>query len=294
MIQTQSKTPFSGIGFAIATAILIGLNAPLAKVFVTQVQPWMLAGLLFCGGGLGLLPIYLIRNRLASPTNALRQGDWKLLWTALLINGIVAPVLLMTGLTTTPASVASLLLEFEGAFTAVLAWTFFRERWHWRIFLGVVIVTIGGILLTRTNQNQAGLSWGTLAILGTCLAWAIDSNLTKQFADRDPVQVALLKTGVPGLINVAIALLLGQALPPLLTLLQILSVGFVTYGLTLMCLVLALRNLGASRMAAYFALAPFVGTAIAIVFLGETVTDSLVMASGFMLLGAALCAAEPG
>lgn len=293
MIQTQLKKPFSGIGFAIATTILIGLNAPLAKIFVTQAQPWMLAGLLFCGGGLGLLPLYLLRNWLSPPTNSLRRGDWKLFWTALLVNGLVAPVLLMTGLTTTPAAVASLLLEFEGAFTAVLAWTVFRERWHWRIFLGVVIVTIGGILLTRTDQNQGGLSWGTLAILGTCFAWAIDSNLTKQFADRDPIQVALLKTGIPGLINVAIALLIGQSLPPLLPLLQILSVGFVIYGLTLMCLVLALRNLGASRMAAYFALSPFIGTTIAILFLGETVTESLAIAGGLMLLGAALCATEP-
>ncbi len=288
--QPKSQTALSGAGFAVITALLFGITTPIAKVFLDQVQPWMLAGLLFLGGGLGLLPLYLIQRWRQRPSASLRSRDWYWLGASILSGGIIGPVLLTMGLAHTPAATASLLLNGEGVFTALLAWTIFRERWHWNVFFGLVAITAGGIVLSQGEQAKAAFSWSALAILGTCLAWAIDSNLTKKVADRDPVQIAMLKGGVAGGINVAIALMLGQPLPPLLPLLGILSVGFLTNGLTLLCFVLALRAIGASRTGAYLALSPFTGAAIAILFLGEPLTRSLVIAAVLMAIGAGLCA----
>jgi drug/metabolite transporter (DMT)-like permease len=194
---------------------------------------------------------------------------------------------------TTTAATASLLLNFESVFTALLAWTVFRERWRWPIFCGILTITAGGMILSHTENARVGLSWGAVAILGTCFMWAMDSNFTNKVADRDPLQVALLKSGVSGLINVAIALALGQSLPGLLTLATVLSVGFFSSGLTLVCFVLALRQMGSARTGAYFALAPFVGALIAIIFLGEQMTQSLAIAAILMAIGAGLCAQEP-
>jgi drug/metabolite transporter (DMT)-like permease len=126
--------------------------------------------------------------------------------------------------------------------------------------------------------------------LGTCLGWAIDSNCTNQVADKDPLQISMLKSGIAGLTNVAIAFMIGQSLPSLPILLSVLSVGFVSYGLTLLCFVLSLRHLGASRTGAYFALSPFVGATIATVLLGERITQSLAIAAVLMTIGAGFCA----
>lgn len=287
--MTKSR---SGSFFALATALCFGISVPLSKLLLDEISPWMLAGILYLGGGIGLLPIYLIRNLQSLPTNSLRPKDWGWLGGSILAGGVIAPVLLTIGLTTTPATVGSLLLNFEGVFTALLAWTVFKERWRSQVFLGIVAITSGGIVLSYTEQIGVGLSWGALAILGTCLAWAMDSNLTNIVADRDPLQIALYKSGIAGLINVAIAWAIGQTLPPLPILLAALAIGFVSSGLTYLSFVQALRQLGAARTGAYFALSPFVGAAISVLFLGEQITQVLVTSAILMAIGVGLCLQE--
>jgi drug/metabolite transporter (DMT)-like permease len=291
--QLKLKTVPVGVIFAITTALLFGVSTPLAKHFLGSVQPWMLAGLMYAGGGLGLIPLYFLRNRIQPPTTLLKVEDWRYLLWSMVTGGMLAPILLMTGLEHTSASVASLLLNFESVFTALVAWTIFREPWHWRVLLGILVITMGGILVSHSDQSTIDLSWGALAILGTCLAWAIDSNFTAKIAHRDPLQVALFKSGGAGLINTAIATLLGQTWPPFSILWQVFGAGFIGYGLTYCAFVMALRNIGASRTGAFFALSPLVGVAIAIVFLGDPLSKTLMLAAMLMAFGATLCAWEP-
>ena len=287
--MTKSR---SGSIFALATALCFGLSVPLSKLLLDEIEPWMLAGILYLGGGLGLLPIYYLRNKRSLPKNSLRQKDWGWLGASILAGGVTAPVLLTIGLSTTSATVGSLLLNFEGVFTALLAWTVFKEPWRSQVFLGIVAITSGGIILSYTEHTNVGLSWGALAILGTCGAWAMDSNLTNKIATRDPFQIALLKSGIAGLINVAIAFFIGQTLPALPTLLAALAVGFISSGLTYVCFVQALRQLGAAQTGAYFALSPFVGATISVFFLGEQITQVLVISAVLMAVGVGLCLQE--
>lgn len=290
MTQSSFRAALPGVGFGISTAVLFGGTTPLAKLFLNDVQPWMLAGLLFLGGGLGLLPIYLIRNRVYPLTDRLHKKDWQWLGASVLVGGVIAPVLLTTGLVHTTASAASLLLNFECVFTALLAWTVFGERWRWQVFFGMVAIVAGGIVLAQAENTGIGLTWGALLILGTCFHWALDSNFTTKVAAKDPLQVALIKSGGAGAINVAIALLAGQPLPALPTLCGVLGVGFLTNGLTLFCFVMTLRYLGASRAGAYFALSPFAGATVSALLLSEGITETLAIAAVLMGVGAGLCA----
>lgn len=67
---------------------------------------------------------------------------------------------------------------------------------------------------------------GPLMIAGACLAWAINNNLTRNVPQADPVQIALLKGCVAGVVNVGIVFGLGSGLPPLGALSAAVVVGF--------------------------------------------------------------------
>jgi drug/metabolite transporter (DMT)-like permease len=194
----------------------------------------------------------------------------------------------MVGLKATPASTASLLLNLEGVFTSLLAWFVFKENFDRRIALGMACIVAGGILLSWQGGGDAhgpSLPLGALAIAGACLCWGIDNNLTQKVSASNPYQVAAIKGAVAGTVNLAIALLFGARLPTLPVLGSALLVGFVGYGLSLACFVLALRHIGTARTGAYFSLAPFVGAAVALVLLREPVGPLFLFAAACMGVG---------
>jgi drug/metabolite transporter (DMT)-like permease len=263
-----------GVVYALLAAALFGASTPFAKTLVGHVAPVALAGLLYLGSGIGLLTCYLVRALVQRGAQdqpvALTGPDLPWLVGAIAAGGVAGPVLLMLGLTLTPASAASLLLNMEGVLTAMLAWFVFKENFDWRIFLGMVLIVVAGALLSWEQIPVLGMPWGALAIIGACLCWAIDNNLTRKVSASDPLQIAGIKGLVAGTVNLSIALVIGFVLPDLRTLLAAGLVGFCGYGLSLVMFVLALRHLGTARTGAYFSAAPFVGAAISLLMLGDT------------------------
>ena len=279
---------WKGITFALLSALLFGASTPLAKLLLPQLAPMLMAGLLYLGCGVGLAAYALLRlcsKGLGSPEAALTRRDWPWLASAIIIGGIIGPVLLMWGLARTPASSASLLLNLEGVLTALLAWFVFKENFDARIALGMALIALGGVCLSWIGRPEVGVPWGSLAIVGACLAWAIDNNLTRKVSAGDPVQIAMLKGLVAGTVNTVAALVLGARLPAWPSLLATGVVGFFGYGLSLTLFVLALRHVGTARTGAHFSIAPFVGAAISILFLGDTPTIAFGVASALMATG---------
>ena len=279
---------WTGITFALLAALLFGASTPLAKSLLPQMTPMLLAGLLYLGSGIGLAAYAFVRSLRSNPARheaQLSRKDAPWLGGAIVAGGVVGPVLLMWGLATTPASSASLLLNLEGVLTAVLAWFVFKENFDRRIALGMALIAAGGISLSWTGRPATGIPWSSLAIVGACLAWAIDNNLTRKVSGGDPVQIAMLKGLVAGSVNTGLALALGAKLPAASSLLATGVVGFFGYGVSLTLFVLALRHIGTARTGAYFSIAPFVGAAISILFLGDTLTIGFIVAAVLMALG---------
>lgn len=276
-----------GVASALVAAVLFGVSTPLAKALSPRVDPVLMAGLLYLGSGLGLGAFAWLRTRrkgMARREAALTRHDVPWLAGAILSGGVVGPVLLMWGLAQTPASTASLLLNLEGALTALLAWFVFKENFDRRIALGMGLITAGGICLTWMGRPEAAVRWRALAIAGACLAWAVDNNLTRKVSAGDPVQIAMLKGLVAGGVTTAAGLALGAKLPGAPVLLAVGVIGLCGYGLSLTLFVLALRHLGTARTGAYFSIAPFVGAALSILFLGDRVTLGFGIAA--VLMGA--------
>lgn len=163
----------AGVGAALLAAALFGAGTPLAKALMVGVSPWMLASLLYLGSGLGLAVLRCVRR---APWVRLASGDWPWLAGAMLAGGVVGPVLLMFGLAGMPASGVSLLLNAEGAFTALLAWFIFKENFDRRIALGMLAIVAGAVVLSWPGDAEFGTPWPALAVLGACLAWGIDNN----------------------------------------------------------------------------------------------------------------------
>lgn len=270
-----------GVRAALASAVLFGVSAPLAKILLGDVSPWLLAGLLYCGSGLGLWTYRLVtRQRWVR----LQRSDVAPLVGAVVAGGMLAPVLLMLGLSAMPASGASLLLNAEAVFTAGLAWVVFREHMDRRILLGMVAIVMGAAVLSVPYGVQLGTPLPALAILGACLCWGLDNNLTRKVSLTDPTWLAAVKGAVAGPVNLALALMVGAHLPGAVPLAGALLLGFVAYGVSLVLFIGALSQVGTARAGAYFAVAPFVGAVVSIA-MGEPVTWSLVAAGLLMAIG---------
>jgi drug/metabolite transporter (DMT)-like permease len=279
------RSGFAGVACAIGAAALFGVSTPFAKRLLPSVEPALMAGLLYVGSGLGLAAYRMARGNRAGKEARLTRRDLPWLAAAVVSGGVIGPVLLMAGLSTTPASSASLLLNLEGVFTVLLAWFVFKESFAHRIAIGVLLISAGAFTLSWLGPPEIGVPWGAVAIAAACLAWAVDNNLTRHVSAADPVQIAMLKGLCAGAVNAGVSVLLGAKLPSIASLAVIGLVGFFGYGVSLVLFVLALRHLGTARTGAYFSLAPFVGAAVSIVWLHESVTAGFVVAAALMSVG---------
>lgn len=270
-----------GVKAVLGAACLFGAATPLAKQLLGEFSPWLLAGLLYLGSGLGL---GLIRLLHPTPIQPLTRQEWPWLAGAILAGGVIGPVLLMLGLATMPASGAALLLNAESVFTALLAWFLFRENVNRRVALGMAAITLGAAALSGAGAARFGGLASSLAVLGACLAWGLDNNLTRRVALADATWIAALKGLVAGPVNLLAAWGLGATWPNLGVTAGALALGFVAYGVSLSLFVVGLRHLGTARTGAYFAVAPFFGAALAVA-LGDAVSGPLLAAGGLMALG---------
>lgn len=276
-----------GPALALAAALLFGLSAPAVKLLVGAVDPWLLAGFLYLGSGVGLGLWRLSQRLRGTGAREAPLAPQHIPWLAgaVVAGGVVGPVLLMQGLAQGTAVQSSLLLNLEGVFTTLLAWSIFREHVDMRITVGMTAITGGAMVLSWEPGARLALAPSALLVIGACLAWAVDNNLTRNVSGGDPVQIATVKGIAAGSINVVLALADGARWPPPTAILAAGGVGFLGYGTSLVFFVLALRLLGAARTGAYFSTAPFLGAVAAVLALNEPVTARLFIAAALMVAG---------
>jgi drug/metabolite transporter (DMT)-like permease len=292
------KPAHTAIATALLAAVLFGLSTPLAKALLAHASPWMLAALFYLGSGVGL---WVTRSVRGAPPVRLARADWRWLVGAIVAGGIAGPLLLMNGLAGMSASGASLLLNAEAVFTALLAWFVFRENVDARVALGMLAIVAGAVVLAwPANADPTVLNaypevsnaypevsgaYSALLVLGACFCWGLDNNLTRKVALNDAAWIAMMKGLAAGSTNLLIALSLGAAWPGWTTALGAACIGFLGYGASLALFVVALRHLGSARTGAYFSIAPFFGAAAGIVFLAEPLSIPLLLSGALMAVG---------
>lgn len=279
---------------ALLAAILFGMSAPLAKLLLGQVEPVSLAALLYLGCGLGVLLYKLIFrvNSSSSDEARITRSDYGWLAGAVVAGGVAAPILLLFSLRDTPASSASLLLNFEGVATAVIAALVFKEALNRFSIAAILCVTVASILLSWNTSGQWGLSLGALGILGACVLWGIDNNFTRVISAKDPLAIVMVKGFGAGLFSLVLSLILGNRLPALPTILGALVLGALSYGLSIVLFIHALRGLGAARTSTLFGTSPLAGVVLSFLLFREAPNALLLVALPLMILAALLLLAE--
>lgn len=271
--------------FALSAAVLFGASTPFAKLLVGALHPMLVAGLLYLGSGLGLGAMRLVRDR-GWKSPGLARAEWPWLLGSIFFGGVLGPVALMVGLTSTSGATASLLLNLEAVLTALIAWVVFKENADKHIVLGMAAIVAGGLVLswpTQSTADSAGM--GPWLVGVACLCWAIDNNLTRKVSASDALFIAGSKGLMAGIVNTALAVALGASWPNMGSLLGTMTVGLVGYGFSLVLFVLALRGLGTARTGAYFSTAPFMGAALSVLVLGDSTSPTLWLAAGLMGCG---------
>ncbi len=311
---------------ALFAALLFGINATASKMLLEEAHPLILASLFYIFSGLAMLvlrrptiarrieKIFAEAHNVAeindvspevkdiagkpkdvAPSSEGRisftKDDWKRLIVVSLFGAALGPAMFMLGLNSTTAINASLLANAETVFTILLAFVIFSERLSMRESLAVLILIICAVAITTNLEfSFEGLTSGmagNLLIIGACLCWAIDNNLSKGLGRRnDILDVVSVKSIMGGTICFVFAVALGAPMniSPVL-LLFVAIVGTLCYGVSLAFFMFGLRKIGASRTGAIFATSSFFSAGLAFVVLHEGITAIEFLSGLGMLVG---------
>jgi drug/metabolite transporter (DMT)-like permease len=284
----SSSLPF--VLQALLAAIFFGVSAPVAKFLLgDSVSPIFLAAFLYLGSGTGTFLVRLAQRMRAKEVEAnIKKPDVKWLAGAIISGGILAPIILMISLQNTPASTASLLLNFEGVGTTLIALLFFKEFISRRAWMAIIVITLASIFLSTNFEGGFGLSLGALGIILACVLWGVDNNFTRNISGKDPLAIVAWKGLVAGAFSFFLSLFLGNSIPSVLVITGTLILGFVSYGLSTMLFIRSMRGLGAARTSALYGMAPLAGVLLSIVIFGELPSFLFIIAAILMIGGALL------
>ena len=262
--------------------MLFGVSAPAASVLASDMSALLLAGLLYVGAALAVLPA--VRRR--PPSRAALRYGWGPLAVAVVAGGAFGPALLVLGLARVAASTASILLNLELVATVVLAGLFFGEHLGRRVLLAAGLITAGGVLLVWAPGSS--VSVGALFVAAACACWGLDNCVTARIEHLSPESVVLAKGAVAGSVNVLLGSTVAAEAGASLTVGQVaaaLAIGATGYGLSITWWVKGARDLGAARAQVIFATAPFIGAVGAWVVLGDAVSGAQVAAVMLAAIG---------
>ena len=277
----------SAIFYAVLAAIFYSLNMPASKILLKNIAPTMMASLLYLGAGIGIGIIFLLAQNKTKDKTLLTKKD--LPYTiGMVVLDIAAPILLMFGLVHTAAANASLLNNFEIVATTIIALFIFKEAISKRLWIAIFLVTLSTIILSVEDMSSLNFSWGSLLVILATLCWGLENNCTRMISSKNIYEIVTIKGLCSGLGSMVIALTIGEIIPPLEYFVITLALGFVAYGLSMFFYIKAQNVIGAAKTSAYYAIAPFIGVLLSVVFLHEHITTNYLLALSIMIIGSAL------
>jgi drug/metabolite transporter (DMT)-like permease len=278
MVLDKSAQAFA-VAVALLSAVFFGLSTPLSKMLILEANPFLLAGLLYLGAGLGLIPFGISGLKYELPIKS--KSNFKYLIGIIVIGGILAPVFLLGAIKIASAASVSLWLNLELVATAFLGAFLFKDYLHKWGWLGVAISVIAGALLSF-NDRTAGIFAGILVALA-CLCWGFDNHFSALIDNLSPVQSTIIKGLCAGATNLLIGLALSNWHIGMTLALKAMAVGFFCYGISIVLYITAAQKIGSVRGQIFFSTAPFWAVLFSMVLLKESLSAAQII-SGLLLL----------
>ena len=276
-----------GIMMAILAAVLYAVSSPFSKILLNEMPPTLMAGFLYLGAGVGMSLIAVSRRVRQVENTEIHLSKAEMPYTvAMILLDIAAPICMLIGLNATTAANASLLNNFEIVATALIALVVFKERISKRLWIGILFVTFSSVILSFEDFSSLEFSYGSLFVLLAAVFWGLENNCTRKLSSCDPLEIVLLKGIFSGIGSIVIGLVLGERLMNLWSVIAVMALGIVSYGLSIYFYVHAQRLLGAARTSAYYAVSPFIAAFLSILIFGQMPEVTYFIALMLMAVGA--------
>ena len=271
--------------FALLAASIYSINIPLSKLLLKHVGTTMMAGFLYFGAGIGLIVLTNIMKFVGISKKQEPLTKKELPYTiAMVILDIIAPILLMLGISMTNSANVSLLNNFEIVATSIIALVIFKEIISKKLWIAIFLVTIASIILSFEGKGAFVFNKGSLLVLGASTCWGFENNCTKMLSNKDPIEIVTIKGCFSGLGSIIIALIIGEKFPDLIWIFTVMLLGFIAYGLSICLYIIAQKHLGAAKTSAYYSVAPFLGVAFSMLLLHEKPTLQFYIAFLIMII----------
>ncbi|MBQ9606386.1 MAG: DMT family transporter [Lachnospiraceae bacterium] len=256
------------IVFALMAAVFYAINIPMSKLLLDHAGPTTMAALLYIGAGIGIGILSCIDRTKKVDRQMLTKRDLPFV-TGMILLDIAAPIFLMLGIKYGTSANASLLGNFEIVATTVIALIIFKETVSIRLWAAIALITFSSILLSVDGTESLRFSYGSFFVLMATLCWGFENNCTRKISSKSTYEIVVLKGLFSGFGALAIAFIAHETLPEFRYIIAALSLGFISYGLSIFMYVRAQNVLGAAKTSAYYAAAPFIGAFLSFVFLHE-------------------------
>ncbi len=272
---------------ALIAALFFGCIAPGTKFLSSVIPPQSMAGLLYFAAGLGLFLILIFKKEVGTSLKQFQSKDRKWLLAATLFGGILGPAFLTYGMLRISGSAASLLLNLESVLTSLIAWFIFKEHFGKKIVGGMIFIVAGCVILSLNSGGSSGQDTilGFVFISLACLFWSLDNNATRNISHLNPLLTASIKGLIAGSSNLFLGFIIGEKLNFNIHLLEASVLGFLGIGISLVAFIISLGKIGTARTGALFSTAPFIGSLLSILILGESLSVPFLIALAFMAFG---------
>lgn len=269
---------------AILAAVFYALNTPFSKVLLKNISPTFMAAFLYLGAGIGVGIMYLFKHKNEDKDMRLTKND--LTYTILMVVlDVIAPILLMIGISIGSSANASLLGNFEIVATSIIALVIFKEDVSKNLWIAIVFITLSSIILSFEGQESFRFSYGSLFVILATMSWGLENNCTRKISNKSSYQIVTIKGLCSGIASLIISIIIGEKFPEIRYIFYALLLGYVAYGLSIFLYVRSQRDLGAAKTSAYYAIAPFIGTFLCFLVNGEALSASYFVGLILMIVG---------
>lgn len=276
------KNERKGLLFAFLSSFLYDLNVPVSKYSLKTLSTNEILFLLYFGSAVGLFLLMLFNKKQKFSLKP-EKGE-SIFIIGVIIFDILAALFIVESLKYIDASIVSLISILEISFTIVISHFIFKTKISKNLIIAVILVSIGGILLSFDSSTEFKLSIASMLTVFATACWGLENNLTAKVSDKNPLLLVFYKCFAVAIFNLLFILNI-NIFELFINNWYLLVIGFFTYGISILYYVYAINYIGISKTSIVFSFSPVFGALISLILFKEKITIYFVISLILMLMG---------